>query len=523
MKKSIREWNLKSIKNLLCIFTLIVMLFTMLPMSASALVVGDWIIEISDGEAYISGYNGVCPDKFTLPNTIGNFKVAGLKKNIFSDNVKEIIVPDGYKSIVISDSYGENLSNIKNTLEKISLPSTLTKFSVNFIGFTKLTEITIPGSVKEICDSQFKDCVNLENIYLNNGLEKIGTRAFWGCVKLNDIKIPETVVHIGGEAFRDCDSLKNMVIPNSVRTFGCSDEKRRRGSAVFFMCDNLETVVLSDNIKYLGSSSIGGHGELALCPKLKSVYIGNSIDEFQSSPGAYTGVLGGSEELKILILPEGLKSIGSGNLKNSINLEAIVLPKSFSQTQYNLTENSPFYLDNDRDAVQPLPKLFIYGYKGSYAETFSNNNGFPFVDISVASPTSSKVLINGNEVAFTAYNIGGNNYFKLRDIASAINGTDKNFSVSWDGENNAISLGRKKTYINVGGELVINSNACAVEPKISNPKIFVDGKLTTFMAFNIDGNNYIKLRDLGEVFDFGVDWNESTQTIEVNTNKSYAR
>ena len=147
----------------------------------------------------------------------------------------------------------------------------------------------------------------------------------------------------------------------------------------------------------------------------------------------------------------------------------------------------------------------------------------PRAAISVATPTDSKVVINGKEVAFTAYNIGGNNYFKLRDIAAAINGTNKNFSVGWDGANNAISLTSKSAYTNVGGELVVNSNATATEPEISNPKIFVDGKLTTFMAFSIADNNYIKLRDLGEVFDFGVDWNDSTQTIAINTNKGYTK
>ena len=182
--------------------------------------------------------------------------------------------------------------------------------------------------------------------------------------------------------------------------------------------------------------------------------------------------------------------------KDCVNLEAIILPRSITR----LGDFETFTSNGS-----PLPKLFLYGYKGTEAEKFAYNKGFPFVDISVATPTNSKVLIDGKEVAFTAYNIGGNNYFKLRDIASAINGTNKNFNVGWDGNNNAITLNSKTAYTNVGGELVVNSNATATEPQISNPKIFVDGKLTTFMAFNIADNNYIKLRDLGEVFDFSVE------------------
>jgi len=43
-------------------------------------------------------------------------------------------------------------------------------------------------------------------------------------------------------------------------------------------------------------------------------------------------------------------------------------------------------------------------------------------------PTTSKVLVNGKIVEFEAYNINGYNYFKLRDLAQAVNNTEKNLS-----------------------------------------------------------------------------------------------
>jgi len=55
-------------------------------------------------------------------------------------------------------------------------------------------------------------------------------------------------------------------------------------------------------------------------------------------------------------------------------------------------------------------------------------------------PTTSKVLVNGKIVEFEAYNINGYNYFKLRDLAQAVNNTEKNFEVTWDAANNAINL-----------------------------------------------------------------------------------
>ncbi|MGO4119246.1 hypothetical protein ACEQ6C_39435, partial [Rhizobium ruizarguesonis] len=35
--------------------------------------------------------------------------------------------------------------------------------------------------------------------------------------------------------------------------------------------------------------------------------------------------------------------------------------------------------------------------------------------------TNSKIYVDGTEIQLTAYNIGGNNYFNLRDIAKAFN------------------------------------------------------------------------------------------------------
>ncbi|MEG0798795.1 MAG: WG repeat-containing protein, partial [Acidaminococcaceae bacterium] len=46
--------------------------------------------------------------------------------------------------------------------------------------------------------------------------------------------------------------------------------------------------------------------------------------------------------------------------------------------------------------------------------------------------SAQKVTVNGKDVAFDAYNINGNNYFKLRDLAFALSGSEKQFDVGWD-------------------------------------------------------------------------------------------
>lgn len=49
-----------------------------------------------------------------------------------------------------------------------------------------------------------------------------------------------------------------------------------------------------------------------------------------------------------------------------------------------------------------------------------------------ANPSTTKFELNGNPVSLEAYLIGNNNYVKLRDIAMALNGTSKQFNVTWD-------------------------------------------------------------------------------------------
>lgn len=137
-----------------------------------------------------------------------------------------------------------------------------------------------------------------------------------------------------------------------------------------------------------------------------------------------------------------------------------------------------------------------------------------------AAPTSAPVLVNGEKTAFDAYEISGNNYFKLRDLAYVLSGTDKQFEIAWDGAANAISLTSGKAYTAVGGEMT-SKGAGRQTAAPTSAKILLDGREVSFTAYEIGGNNYFKLRDVGEAFDFGVDWDEAAQTIKIDTSKGY--
>lgn len=147
----------------------------------------------------------------------------------------------------------------------------------------------------------------------------------------------------------------------------------------------------------------------------------------------------------------------------------------------------------------------------------------------MAKYTDSLVLINDKSVTFEAYNINDNNYFKLRDLAMALNGTEASFSIEWSEEDNTIVIERgsytreaNSAYTPVGGELVKgdgkDKTAYVSDQSLLAP---MDGGFPGFIAYNINNNNYFKLRDIAMLFEFEVDWDENRNCIIIDTTKGY--
>ena len=134
--------------------------------------------------------------------------------------------------------------------------------------------------------------------------------------------------------------------------------------------------------------------------------------------------------------------------------------------------------------------------------------------------TSSSVLVNGNNIVFDAYNINGSNYLKLRDLAFTLSDTEKRFDVGYDNANNAISLTSNRQYSVAGGEMA-NTSSGNKEASPANAKIYLDNNEVQFEAYNILGNNYFKLRDIGKTFNFSIEYDSATNTIIIDTSKSY--
>ena len=138
-----------------------------------------------------------------------------------------------------------------------------------------------------------------------------------------------------------------------------------------------------------------------------------------------------------------------------------------------------------------------------------------------AVPTPSPLLVNGTQQELEGYLICDNNYFRLRDIAYILNGTEKQFGVSWDSSTRAINLTSGERYVSVGGELESTGNPDAVATSLTADKVFLNGNAVSLVAYNIYGNNYVKLRDIAEAMDFGVTYIPESKIIEIDTSVGY--
>jgi len=148
-----------------------------------------------------------------------------------------------------------------------------------------------------------------------------------------------------------------------------------------------------------------------------------------------------------------------------------------------------------------------------------------------AKKNAAKLLVDGQVVSVDAYNIGGSNYFKLRDVAALLTGSEKQFNVVYNSAKKCVELKRNTAYHPTASDLLTGGPE-TMNAKYAEPVIYADGgmvnvfdkygrQLEGLMAYNIGGSNYFKLRDLGQFIDFAVGYSTAENCISIDTTKSY--
>ena len=149
----------------------------------------------------------------------------------------------------------------------------------------------------------------------------------------------------------------------------------------------------------------------------------------------------------------------------------------------------------------------------------------PPIEPTQAAPTISltpqTVIINGESVTFEVFSRDDSNYFRLRDLAYSLNGTNKRFELGWDSVTGSVTLTSGNPYMPDGSEMKSAGGAVGDVTPNTGLTILIDGAPETIAAYLVDGNNFVKLRDLMKLLDIEVAWDAASGTIGLNTSSPY--
>ena len=307
---------------------------------------------LENGTAEIYGYNGN-ETILQIPEKLDGYSVSGvgprafngcsslteiyISKNITKidelafascDNISAFLVDEENEYFSSFDGilFNKDLTtlvcyppNTDNT--QYSVPDSVTSIGTGAFYESNLIEISLPDGLLNIGEGAFAYCENLTGIQIPNSVTLLDAYAFIGCINMLEIEISQSITYIGVNTFTQT-GLKNIVIPNNVTHIY---------PGAFCLCENLTTVTVPKNVK--------------------------CID----------GAFWGCENLTEVIICNGLIEITSETFCDCFNLTKIIIP------------NSVTYIGED--AFASCENLTIYGYRNSYAETYSNEHNIPFVEL----------------------------------------------------------------------------------------------------------------------------------------------
>lgn len=122
------------------------------------------------------------------------------------------------------------------------------------------------------------------------------------------------------------------------------------------------------------------------------------------------------------------------------------------------------------------------------------------------------VAYGRDDIDISSYSIEGSNYVKLRDVAAILVGEFYQFNVDYDKERNLVIVEPYIHYNKSESDLskITNNKAKA---SVSKKPILINGEEKLVNMAYINGNNYMKLRDIASLIGFPVDYEKQSETV----------
>ena len=289
-------------------------------------------------------------------------------------------VPDGVTSISAHAFYGcSNLSSI-------SLPSDLTYIGVNaFHGCSSLLSVVIPSGVTEIVRYTFQGCSGLQSVTIPNSVTTIGEEAFSGCISLTSLVMGGGITSFEKNAFLNCKKVKDIkvvvadlsdfsnnkvigLIKNNIGGYvKLIDEQGSEivdyvipdgvtsiGEFAFYHCNGLTSITIPASVTSIGRFAFWE------CEKMTAVYISDitawcaaRIDNNPILQARHLYLNG--EEVKDLVIPDGVTSIGKWAFEYCEQLTSVSIPSSVKSIGemafYNCTSLTSINIPNSVTSI----------------------------------------------------------------------------------------------------------------------------------------------------------------------------
>lgn len=408
-------------KKCISLITAILMLATMLtvpmPTFAATGSVITWTEGVTGGAIYFDESTGAITDcdetvtEVNIPKRINGKTVTSIGDWAFGScyALTSITIPDSVTSI------GNMAFDYCEALTSITIPNSVTHIGDSAFSYCALTSITIPSSVTSIGASAF-DILSLRKIVVDDNNKKYSSDKYGvlfnkdksilirfpsgnACEKYD---IPNNVVIIEDCAFYQCD-LMHITIPDSVEKIGhgAFAYARLEGNInipasvmniedqAFLNLGWLTSITVDDNNMEYSSDNRG-----VLFDKNKTTLmyypLGNNSKQY-NIPDSVISIGDDAfvtcEALTNVTIPDSVTSIGDYSFASCKSLSSVIIPNSVTNIGFCAFDwcealksiTIPNSVTSIRsNAFSRCDNLTIYGYKGSYAETYANENDIPF-------------------------------------------------------------------------------------------------------------------------------------------------
>ncbi len=188
------------------------------------------------------------------------------------------------------------ITGISEGITQINIPAEINGVKVKalkdnaFSENQSLENITFEEGIEEIGSFAFYNCKNLQSVILPATVNRIGAGAFYGCELLITVNIPKDVTIIEQSLFYDCKSLAVINIPESVNVIydmsfcGCTNLREINfpegttlvGKEAFFGCSALEKIYIPSTITNIGENAF------TYCTALKNIEVSENNASYKS-------------------------------------------------------------------------------------------------------------------------------------------------------------------------------------------------------------------------------------------------